>query len=86
MRVVAVVQARTGSSRLPGKVLQDLAGRTMLARVIRRTQRAALVEEVVVATTSSSQDDPVVSESRRLGVSWFRGSQQDVLDRYFSTR
>lgn len=83
MRVVAIVQARTGSTRLPGKVLQDLAGRTMLARVVQRTERAALVDDVVVATTTSRQDDPVVAECRRLGVSCFRGSEQDVLDRYF---
>jgi spore coat polysaccharide biosynthesis protein SpsF len=55
----------------------------MLARVIRRTQRAALLDEVVVATTTSSQDDPVVSECRRLGVRWFRGCEHDVLDRYY---
>ncbi len=83
MRVVAIVQARTGSTRLPGKVLQDLAGRTMLARVIRRTERANLLDEVVVATTTSGQDDPVVAEARRLGVPWYRGSEHDVLDRYF---
>ncbi|MHB8899425.1 MAG: cytidylyltransferase domain-containing protein [Thermoguttaceae bacterium] len=85
MRVVAIVQARTGSTRLPGKVLHDLAGHTMLARVLRRTQRAALVNQVVVATTTSSEDDPVVSECRRLGVSWYRGSEHDVLDRYYVT-
>ncbi len=84
MRVVAIIQARTGSTRLPGKVLQDLAGQTMLARVIRRTERATLLDDVVVATTTNGQDDPVVAECRRLGARWFRGNEQDVLDRYFS--
>ena len=83
MRVVAIIQARTGSTRLPGKVLHDLGGASMLARVIRRTQRAEHLDDVVVATTSSDQDDPVVAECRRIGVPWFRGSEQDVLDRYF---
>ncbi len=83
MRVVAIIQARTGSTRLPGKVLHDLAGRSMLARVIRRTQRAALVNEVVVATTTSTEDDPVISECHGLGVCWFRGNEHDVLDRYY---
>lgn len=83
MRVVAIVQARTGSTRLPGKVLHDLGGRSMLARVIRRTRRAQCLDDVVIATTSSKQDDPVVAEARRLGVPWYRGSEHDVLDRYF---
>lgn len=55
----------------------------MLSRVIRRTCRASLLDEVVIATTTSEQDDPVVAECRRLGVRWFRGSEEDVLDRYF---
>lgn len=83
MSVVAIIQARTGSTRLPGKVLQDLAGDTMLSRVVRRTRRARRLDEVVIATTTSEQDDPVVAECRRLDVRWFRGSEEDVLDRYF---
>ena len=82
MKVVAIVQARMGSTRLPGKVLLDLAGRTMLARVVRRVARAALVEEVVVATTDSPDDDPIVEECRRLPVACFRGNEDDVLDRF----
>ncbi len=84
MRVVAIIQARTGSTRLPGKVLEDLAGRSMLARVIQRTKRSTLLNEVVVATTTSVEDDPVVAECGRLGATWFRGSEHDVLDRYFA--
>ena len=84
MRVIAIIQARTGSTRLPGKVLHDLGGDTMLARVVRRTERATSLDDVLVATTTSSSDDPVVSECRRLRVPWFRGSEEDVLDRYFA--
>ncbi len=81
--VVAVIQARMGSTRLPGKVLRDLGGRTMLARVVRRTVRAKLVDEVVVATSTNSADDPVAQQCRQLGVACFRGSEDDVLDRYY---
>ncbi|MGI6417958.1 MAG: cytidylyltransferase domain-containing protein [Thermoguttaceae bacterium] len=83
MRVVAIIQARMGSTRLPGKVLEDLGGRTMLSRVVRRTRRSTALGEVVVATSTSVQDDPIVAECRRLGVECFRGSEADVLDRYF---
>jgi spore coat polysaccharide biosynthesis protein SpsF len=83
MKVVAIVQARMASTRLPGKVLLDLAGRTMLARVVRRVRRAAGIDEVVVATTGALGDEGIVEECRRLKVACFRGSEPDVLDRYY---
>jgi len=83
MRTVAIVQARLGSSRLPGKVLADLAGRTMLARVVRRLRRCRRLDEVVVATSTSPADDDVAAECGRLDVPVFRGSEADVLDRYY---
>jgi spore coat polysaccharide biosynthesis protein SpsF (cytidylyltransferase family) len=82
MRIVAIVQARMQSSRLPGKVLEDVAGRTMLARVVERVRRAEGIAEVVVATTTSACDDPIVAECARLAAPVFRGSETDVLDRY----
>jgi spore coat polysaccharide biosynthesis protein SpsF len=82
MRIVAIIQARMGSTRLPGKVLMDLGGETALARVVRRVRRASLVDEVVVATTESASDDAVVDEAGRLNAGVFRGSERDVLDRY----
>ena len=57
MKVVAIIQARMGSSRLPGKVLMDLAGEPMLARVVRRSRRATLLTDVVVATTTKPADE-----------------------------
>jgi len=83
MKIVAVIQARLGSTRLPGKVLLPLAGQSVLARVCRRACRAALVDEVVVATTGNPLDDPIVDECRALGFPCFRGSEEDVLDRYW---
>jgi len=82
MTVLAIIQARMGSTRLPGKVLMDIAGRTMLSRVVRRAARAAALDKVVVATTLHHADEPVESEARALGVGVYRGSEQDVLDRY----
>lgn len=82
MKRVIIVQARTGSSRLPGKVLADLAGRPMLAQQLRRLKRCARADEIVVATTSSDADTPVVDIARAESVRWFRGDERDVLGRY----
>jgi spore coat polysaccharide biosynthesis protein SpsF len=83
MRVVAIVQARMGSTRLPGKALKDLGGETVLARVVNRTRRATLVDEVVVATSVLPADDAIARECEGLKVSCFRGDELDVLDRYY---
>jgi spore coat polysaccharide biosynthesis protein SpsF len=72
-----------GSTRLPGKVLKDLGGDTVLARVVSRTRRATLLNEVVVATTVLPADDMIVRECARLKVAYFRGDELDVLDRYY---
>ena len=83
MKIAAIIQARMGSTRLPGKVLMDLGGDTVLGRVVRRVQRVRRVTEVLVATTTSGADDAIVRECERLGVASFRGSENDVLDRYY---
>jgi spore coat polysaccharide biosynthesis protein SpsF len=83
LKIVAIIQARMGSTRLPGKVLKDLEGETVLARVVNRLRRARLVDEVLVATTDRAPDDAIVAECRRLSAAVSRGAQDDVLDRYF---
>jgi spore coat polysaccharide biosynthesis protein SpsF len=83
MKTVAIIQARMGSTRLPGKIMMDLGGDTVLARVVRRVSRATLIEKIVVATTHNAADDTVVRECDRLGVACFRGSEDNVLDRYY---
>lgn len=83
MKVVAIIQARMGSTRLPGKALMDLGGETVLARVVSRLRRAMLIDEVLVATTDSGADDGIVRECQRLEIPAFRGSENDVLDRYY---
>jgi spore coat polysaccharide biosynthesis protein SpsF len=83
MKVVAIVQARTGSTRLPGKVLKDLGAESMLSRVVTRLRRARLINEVLVATTDLAVDDLIVAECRKCSVPVSRGDERDVLDRYF---
>lgn len=83
MKVVAIIQARMGSTRLPGKVLKDIAGKSMLARVVERTRRTPGLSDVVVATTTRPEDDPIVKECQSLKVHAFRGSEKDVLERYY---
>jgi spore coat polysaccharide biosynthesis protein SpsF len=82
MRRVIIVQARMTSTRLPGKVLMDVAGRPMLAQQLRRLKRCTQADEIVVATTTNATDDPVVELAREESVRWFRGSEHDVLSRY----
>jgi spore coat polysaccharide biosynthesis protein SpsF len=79
---LAFLQARMGSSRLPGKVLMRIQGQTILERAIRRLRAARLLDGVVVLTTELPQDDVVVREARRAGADVFRGSELDVLRRF----
>jgi spore coat polysaccharide biosynthesis protein SpsF len=81
--IAAIIQARMSSTRLPGKVLLDLGGETVLARVVRRLRRAKLIDEIVVATTNSAADNSIVRECEGLSVRVFRGDEHDVLDRYY---
>jgi len=76
------MQARTGSSRLPGKVLLEVAGEPMLAHQIRRLKRVEELDDIVVATTVDPADDPVAAVAEAEDARWFRGSEHDVLDRY----
>lgn len=82
-RVVAIIQARMASSRLPDKVLLDIAGEPMLRRVWARTSRARAVHEVLVATTEEAPDDRVAAYCAQHGMACTRGSEFDVLDRYY---
>jgi len=81
-RAVAIIQARMGSSRLPGKVLADIEGRPLLGRMLDRLGRCDQVDEVAVATTYLSDDDPVAELCRARETRCVRGHPTDVLDRY----
>lgn len=83
MRTVAIIQARMSSSRLPGKVLHDIAGQPMLVRVLERARRGKTVDDVMVATTTDPADDPIVRMCHERGYPVYRGSMFDVLDRYY---
>lgn len=82
MKTVVIIQARMTSTRLPGKVLMELAGEPMLARQIARLRRCREADELMLATTTNADDDPLVALARDLGVGCFRGSEHDVLARY----
>jgi glutamate-1-semialdehyde aminotransferase/spore coat polysaccharide biosynthesis protein SpsF (cytidylyltransferase family)/predicted dehydrogenase len=81
--IVAIIQARMGSSRLPGKSLAEIANRPMLWHVIQRARRATLVDRVVVATSTNAADDAIEEMCRENGVACYRGSENDVLDRFY---
>lgn len=83
MSVVAIIQARSGSRRLPGKVLADLGGAPLLQRVVERAQRIPGMDRVMVATTTQPGDDAVARLCETVGVECYRGSENDVLDRYY---
>ncbi|MBA4375088.1 MAG: acylneuraminate cytidylyltransferase [Anaerolinea sp.] len=82
-KVVAIIQARMSSTRLPGKVLLDLGGRPVLCRMIERVKMAKRVDQVIVATTIEPSDDPIVALCKNECIPVFRGSLPDVLDRYY---
>ncbi len=82
-RITAIIQGRMGSSRLPGKILLDIAGQPMLQRVFTRTARAATVTETIFATTTDPSDNPVAEYCDFGGIPFTRGSLYDVLDRYY---
>jgi spore coat polysaccharide biosynthesis protein SpsF (cytidylyltransferase family) len=83
VRVVAIVQARRGSTRLPDKVLAEVAGRPLLAWVLDRARRIPGVDLVVMATTTAPADAVLIDVARREGAEAYAGSEQDVLDRYY---
>lgn len=82
MRTVAIIQARTGSTRLPGKVLTDLCGRPLLSRVLERVAACAGIDAIVVATTTLPGDEALIPHAREARAEVFQGSTDDVLERY----
>ncbi len=83
-RIVAIVQARMGSSRLPGKVLEPVAGKPMLLRELERARRASRIDDLIVATTENDEDDALSEAVEQSGSSVHRGSEDDVIDRFRS--
>lgn len=83
MKIVAIIQARMGSTRLPGKVMLPIGTKSMLTRVVRRVQKSQVLDRVIVATSTQPDDNRIEEECNILNVPCFRGSETDVLDRYF---
>jgi spore coat polysaccharide biosynthesis protein SpsF (cytidylyltransferase family) len=82
VNIVAIIQARCGSSRLPNKVLMDIAGEPMFNRVVQRARQALTLTEVVLATSTDRRDEPLAALAAQLGVRFWRGSENDVLNRF----
>jgi len=82
IRVVAVIQARMGSTRLPGKVLKPVAGKPLLWHIVHRLRHCALVEDIAIATSTNPRDDAIVEWGAGEGVTVVRGPEDDVLARY----
>ena len=82
-KVVGIIQARIGSTRLPGKILKPILGEPMLKRMLKRVKRAKKLDAIVVATTDKQEDDASAELAKKCGVKVFRGSEQDVLDRFY---
>jgi spore coat polysaccharide biosynthesis protein SpsF (cytidylyltransferase family) len=82
-KIIAIIQARTGATRLPNKVLFNLEGKTVLERVIDRVKQSKLIDDVVVATTVNKEDLAIVNICSKNKISVYCGSENDVLDRYY---
>ncbi|MEC5424229.1 glycosyltransferase family protein [Virgibacillus sp. C22-A2] len=83
MKVAAIIQARMGSSRLPGKILKKVLGKPLLAFQLERVEQSKQIDELLVATTNKAIDADVANLCESLGFSYFRGSEADVLERYY---
>jgi spore coat polysaccharide biosynthesis protein SpsF len=83
VKVAAIIQARMGSTRLPGKVLKKVLGKTLLEYQIERVKRAKTIDEIIIATTTKESDAPIVQLCQQLSIPYYRGSEEDVLSRYY---
>jgi spore coat polysaccharide biosynthesis protein SpsF len=83
VKVAAIIQARVGSTRLPGKVLKKVLGKTLLEYQIERVKRAKAIDEIIIATTTKESDDQIVQLCQQLSIPYYRGSEEDVLSRYY---
>ncbi len=82
-KVTAIIQARMTSTRLPGKVLMEVMDRPLLSYQIERLRFSKKIDEIIIATTTNKEDNPIVELVRKEGLIVFRGSENDVLDRYY---
>ena len=81
--ILAIVQARMGSKRFPGKVLKKIDGRSLIEILLKRLSSSKRIDDIILATTDNSQDDVLADDVKNMGFPVFRGSTDDVLDRYY---
>lgn len=81
--IIAILQARMGSSRLPNKVLRKIKGKTLLELYTNRVKQSRLIDKIVIATTKKPEDDVIQEIVTQFGLECFRGSENDLLDRYY---
>ena len=83
--ITAVIQARLGSTRLPGKTMLLMNGESLLGHLLKRIRKSKHIHAVIVATTTEKKDDPIVEFAMEHGLKYYRGSEDDVLDRFYQT-
>src|SRR6218665_1036924 len=84
-KIIAITQARTGSTRLPGKILKQVGNVTLLEIHIKRILQSKIINELIVATTVNPEDNAIVEMTKRLNVKSYQGSVHDVLDRFYQS-
>jgi len=85
MKINAIIQARMGSNRLPGKTLKKVGDKTLLEILIARIKRSKKIDQIIVATTEKEQDDPIIDLAVKLNIKYFRGHEKNVLQRFVET-
>ena len=85
LKTILISQSRTGSTRLPGKVLKEINGKSLLEIHLNRLKKCSKISEIIVATTINDEDVIIHDRSLELGFSSFRGSENDVLDRFYQS-
>jgi glutamate-1-semialdehyde 2,1-aminomutase len=83
MNTLAILQARMGSTRFPGKVVRPILGRPMIELLLGRLSQSRLIDRIIVATSQDSRNQPLIDCVRSLGYEIYQGSEEDVLDRYY---
>ncbi len=81
--IAAIVQCRMGSSRLPGKALKEIEGKPLLWHFVDRIRKSKHINKIIIATTTNKEDDAIIKFARKEGLGYYRGSEEDVLDRFY---
>ena len=83
--IYAIIQARMGSTRLPGKVMMDLCGYPVIEHVVNRLEKSNGIDKIIIATSIDSNNQPIIDFCKEKNIGYFVGSEDDVLDRYYQT-